>query len=98
MFFNSSKPIFFQNKEVKFHEIDPNANFFIGEEASLPLSTKQMYCKGNYEDLENTLKITLCKEKVKILYIGDNLFTDCNASEQLENWNSIAICEELLSN
>ena len=89
------KPNFFKSQIEPFFKVDETAPLFCGEEAKIPLELGKDYLTGNYKDLEKTLEETSGRKGLKYVYLGDNYMSDCYWAAKIENWDSIAVVEEL---
>ncbi|EGR27091.1 hypothetical protein IMG5_202080 [Ichthyophthirius multifiliis] len=97
IFVKAQKPAFFTNQNNTMYEYDEQNPLLIGKEViDIEKSGKKIFVEGNYQILENYInsKFGFSIDK-KILFFGDNILSDCYYSQQLSQWDSIAIVEEL---
>jgi hypothetical protein len=59
------------------------------------LKKNKVLVEGNYKLIEDFFQRDLGKEQVKFLFLGDNFNSDCVHSGKIENWNSVAVYEDL---
>ena len=100
-FFNCKKPFFFfkeqnnlkcflkeNNEEIKIKEnLDEN-------EYEKIKKTKILY-EGNYKIVENFFKKDLNKDNINFMFIGDDIYNDCDIPSKLNNWKSININDKI---
>lgn len=92
----SKKPLFFEKdgekKGVKCYFKD-KTNIPISkmdDETYKKLAKEKIFIEGNYEVIENFFKKELKKDKLNIVYVGDDIFHDCYAPKAI-GWHSIYI-------
>ena len=89
-FFNCKKPFFFfknknnlkwflENDEIKIKE---NLNEIEYEK----IKKKKILYEGNYKILENFFKKDLNKNNINFMFIGDDIYNDCDIPSKLNNW------------
>lgn len=66
------------------------------EPTFLELQEKKFLVGGSFHIIENYYKKLLGKDKIKITFVGDDLFGDCGVPGSLENWNAVFINDSFM--
>ena len=99
-FFNCKKPFFFlknQNnlkcflKDENEIKIEENLN----ENDYKKIKQTKILYEGNYKIVENFFKKDLNKNNINFMFIGDDIYNDCDIPSKLNNWKSININDSI---
>ena len=92
---STGKPEFFKSATSPFMKLDTTKFLFCGDVVKAPLEIGGEYVKGNYKEVEQTFEAYLGRKSLKFLYMGDHYLNDCYCTQQLPNWETVAIVEEM---
>lgn len=104
--FYSKKPSFFQKDiDRKGYFVDVNSHHHKGDELHHTeitsgekienLKDKKILLEGNYKIVEEYFRKLRNKEDLKLIFVGDNINSDCLHPPKLDNWKTIAVNEHI---
>ena len=77
-----------------FMEVEKTKKMLKGEKYFECLKPSTTYLEGNAQILQNSIQ-ALIGRIPNVLFCGDNFIGDCLLSNQLKNWRSMVILEEM---
>lgn len=97
-FFKSSKPLFFNytnNRTIFEDKTEINRNCLDEKQYDKIIKGEKIFIGGSYKIVEDYFRKLLDKKDVNVIFIGDNIGSDCNPPSEIIGWESVFIYDDI---